>query len=380
MPVAYQSNPVFRAQTTSTPSGKTVGELWIYGVIDEWDENSAKDITKAILSFGDVDEILVHANSPGGYIHEGMAIYRTLVNHSAKVVMEIDFLAASMMSAIAMAGDEIRIAESGWFMVHAPSSGVTGTADDMVKVAEYLESLYDSILDVYAARTSIDKDKLREMCDEETWINSHDAIELGFADSIMPNKTKPDAKVVSLMATANLNNFRNAPPEVVAMFSQKKRKVQNTMPTTTADKPQEPIACTIAEVKSLCKGVDDAFVLAQVEAGHTKAEVLQNYADFLQAKQDSIEEEKKKAATAKNTATGVDGLSVGKPSSPGRQDGNVATAEAQWNDAVSEEMKTKNVTRPIACRRIATMFPRLHSEFVADRNKRVKEMQEAKQR
>src|ERR1700722_3843695 len=101
-------------------------EMYIYDVIGEdwWTGGgiTAVDVTKQLDDAGPLDKIIVRINSPGGDVFDGMAIYNALVRNSARVVVEIDCLAASAASFIAMAGEEINMAENAFMMIHRGQS------------------------------------------------------------------------------------------------------------------------------------------------------------------------------------------------------------------------------------------------------------------
>src|SRR3954466_2770789 len=78
-----------------------------------------------------VETLNVHINSQGGSVFEGFAIYNGLKTHPAKVIIHVDALAASIASVIAMAGEEIVMAENAMMMIHRPSAGVEGSAEDI---------------------------------------------------------------------------------------------------------------------------------------------------------------------------------------------------------------------------------------------------------
>jgi len=122
--------------------------------------------------------------SPGGYIDEGVQIYNALRKHPARVVVHIDSLAASIASVIAMAGDEIHMAENAMMMIHDPWSGVMGNADDMRKQADVLDKLKASIVLTYAKRTGMNSSEIESLMTEETWMSAADAFEKGFIDVV----------------------------------------------------------------------------------------------------------------------------------------------------------------------------------------------------
>lgn len=186
-------------------------ELMIYGDIGGgwFDEGiTAKGITDQIDAL-DVDTLNVRINSGGGLVFEGIAIYNAIVRHPANVVIHIDGIAASIASVIAMAGDEIRIAEGAHIMIHKPWSFAMGDAEAMRKEADILDKLEAGIVDIYAARTSSKRSDLETWVGAETWFLGQEAVDAGFADEMVPAKKKKPAN------SALLNLFRNTPQNLI---------------------------------------------------------------------------------------------------------------------------------------------------------------------
>lgn len=157
-----------------------VGESWFGGV-------TAKQFAADLRALGSVQTIDVRINSAGGDVFDGLAIYRQLVDHSARVICHIDGLAASIASVIAMAGDEIRISEAGFVMIHDAWGFAVGNAADMRQMADLLDTTSGSITDVYVARTQGERASIRSWMEDETWFTGAEAIEHGFADSMDAN-------------------------------------------------------------------------------------------------------------------------------------------------------------------------------------------------
>lgn len=165
-------------------------DVYIYGDIGGWwDGIQPDDIAREIAAL-DVATLNVHVNSPGGIVFDGIAIYNAFAAHSANVVMHIEGIAASIASVIVMAGDEIRIGESANMMIHKPWSFMIGDADDMRTEADILDSLEQSIVDIYTARTDNDADQVKAWLKAETWFRGQQAVDNSFADTITPNKKK----------------------------------------------------------------------------------------------------------------------------------------------------------------------------------------------
>jgi ATP-dependent Clp protease protease subunit len=157
-----------------------VGSSWFGGV-------SALDFAEALRALGSVKTINVRINSYGGDVFDGLAIYRQLVDHSAKIVTHIDGVAASIASVIAMAGNEIRVAEAGFVMIHNAWGVGIGEAKDMRQMADTLDACTGSVTDVYAARTKNTPATLKAWMDAETWFNGKDAVANGFATELAEN-------------------------------------------------------------------------------------------------------------------------------------------------------------------------------------------------
>lgn len=147
---------------------------------------TAKRISAALRAIGKND-VVVNVNSPGGDYFEGLAIYNMLREHPAKVTVKVLGIAASAASVIAMAGDEIQIARAGFLMIHNTWVIAMGDRHQLRDVADWLEPFDQSAIDIYAARTGLSDGELGKMLDRETWIGGSDAVDKGFADSLLPS-------------------------------------------------------------------------------------------------------------------------------------------------------------------------------------------------
>lgn len=186
-------------------------DVYIYGDIGGWwDGIQPDEIAKEIAEL-DVATLNVHVNSPGGIVFDGIAIYNAFASHSANVVMHIEGIAASIASVIVMAGDEIRIGESANMMIHKPWSFMIGDADDMRAEAEILDSLEQSIVDIYTARTENDEDQVKNWLKAETWFRGQQAVDNSFADSMVPNKKKEKKAAKSKL----LDLFQHTPSDLI---------------------------------------------------------------------------------------------------------------------------------------------------------------------
>jgi ATP-dependent Clp protease protease subunit len=166
----------------------TVGEIWLYGPIGaDWfgEGVSAAKFKDDLRALGDVKTIDLRINSDGGLVTDARAMHTLLVEHPAKIITHIDGIAASAASFVALAGEEIIIAEGGFFMIHNARGGCYGEAKDMRQTAQVLELVNGTIRDTYAARTKQTTAQVQKWMDAETWFTGREAVEHGFADRIV---------------------------------------------------------------------------------------------------------------------------------------------------------------------------------------------------
>jgi ATP-dependent Clp protease, protease subunit len=168
---------------------KNSAELTLYGDISDYswwgDEVTPQQFADDLKALGDVDEISVRINSGGGDVFAGLAIHNMLKRHKAKVTVYVDGLAASIASIIAMAGDKVVMPKGSMMMVHNPWTSVWGgDAEDFRHTADVLDKIRDSLVDVYAEKTKLDKEEIKALLDAETWLTAEDAVAKGFADEI----------------------------------------------------------------------------------------------------------------------------------------------------------------------------------------------------
>ena len=143
----------------------------------------------------------LHLNCVGGDVFEGMAIYNVIKKRKAKTTVYIEGIAASMGSVIALAADEVVMAENSLFMIHNAFGGAMGEADEMRKTAAVLDKISNEIADIYTKKTNLPFGRIKEMMDEETWLNADEAFELGFVDSI--------SDAIKVAAKYDISKFKN---------------------------------------------------------------------------------------------------------------------------------------------------------------------------
>ncbi|WP_333743827.1 head maturation protease, ClpP-related [Streptomyces ardesiacus] len=156
-------------------------EVMLYDEVGGWFGATADEFI-ADLRGVTAPRMRLRINSPGGSVFEGIAIANALRAHPASVTVQVDGIAASIASVIAMAGDRIEMAPNSMLMIHDASGVCMGNAADMEEMAELLDLISDNIADAYAARAGGTREEWRARMQAETWYLPEDAVDQGLAD------------------------------------------------------------------------------------------------------------------------------------------------------------------------------------------------------
>jgi ATP-dependent Clp endopeptidase proteolytic subunit ClpP len=348
-----------------------VAEITIYDTIDRYWGISAKSIYDQLKELGEVEDIILRLNSNGGSVIEGTAIYNLLKQHSARVTVKIDGLAASMASIVAMAGDDIEIGEGAYLMIHDPLGCICGDSDDMRDMADLLDKMRDQFVGIYARRTSQSEEQIKEWMKAETWMTAEEAVKNRFADRAV------DGLKVAAMAPVGL--FEHPPQALLESRHNTKDEVK-IMPENTTPKP-----ATLPELKACCPGADAEFLIKQMEAQATTADASKAWMGELQRRSEAEAQARKEAEEAKAEAEkqladakaeaektktsgkpGVEALGGGS----GKSDGGSGDPIAEFEDAVDEKVKT-GMDRPSAIKAVVKNHPELHASYVEAHNRNV---------
>ena len=141
--------------------------------------------------YAEEGDITLWVNSPGGNVFAAAEIYTMLRDYPGSVTVRIASIAASAASVVAMAGNLVQISPTGMLMVHDPSTIAMGNARDMEKAISTLNEVKESIINAYAFKTGLSRNRISKLMSDETWLNAKKAVELGFADEILFEAKKP---------------------------------------------------------------------------------------------------------------------------------------------------------------------------------------------
>lgn len=143
--------------------------------------------------YSEEGDITLWVNSPGGNVFAAAEIYTMLRDYPGNVTVRIASIAASAASVVAMAGNVVQMSPTALIMIHDPSTIAMGNAKDMEKAITTLNEVKESIINAYAFKTGLSRNRISKLMSDETWLNAKKAIELGFADVILfEDKPKDD--------------------------------------------------------------------------------------------------------------------------------------------------------------------------------------------
>ena len=280
-----------RAETTNLPLAQTKREIWKVEAraakqleVDLYDDIggiallgggvTAGSVRAALKGQGEKD-VLCRIHSAGGIVTEGLAIYNLFKQHRGKVVCRVDSLAGSIASVIAMAGDELEMAEHSYLMIHNPFGMVQGGASELRSQANLLESMREQMVDIYCAKSGRARDEIGKLMDEETWMTAREALAFGFANRVItdsgaklaahvdlskfaktPESMRPAASVrVSLGEIQITPNPGTSPQSIADAVQKALGELSTTNPTDAAPVAPEtqeiPMAMTEEETKKL---------------------------------------------------------------------------------------------------------------------------------
>ncbi len=170
--------------------------VYIYDEIGYWGTTAAQFIED--LNGVSAPKLTVHINSPGGEVWDGIAIHSALMASKAYVTVEIDGLAASAASFIAMAGDNIRMARNATMMLHDASGMQWGNATAMRAEADLLDKVTRNIADIYSLQAGGTADEwFAKLDNQEHWYTGQEALAAGLVDELSNMPDEPADKAPS---------------------------------------------------------------------------------------------------------------------------------------------------------------------------------------
>lgn len=210
---------------------------------------TATRVAGLLRYIGADQDVTVNINSPGGDMFEGLAIYNLLREHKGEVTTKIMGVAASAASVVALGGDKVEIARAGFLMIHNAWILVAGNRNDLRSYADYLEPFDKAMADIYSARSGMPIEEAQALMDAESWIGGSEAIEMGFADSLLAADqiSRDDSESASAAAKLDRALAKTGMPR-----TERRKLLQEIKGTPSAAEEQEDMPSAVSdELKTL---------------------------------------------------------------------------------------------------------------------------------
>lgn len=195
-----------------------MNEILIYGEIGCWGDNSSHGLIRSLAGFPTGEAVTVRINSLGGDVIEALAMYHILKSEKRVIVCQVDGVAASAGSIIAMGGNTLVMASIARLMIHLPSVSAQGDWKHLTEYAALLKSFAETMAKIYAAKTGKTEEEVVEgwlQPSTEKWFTADEAVAAGLADSIINSD-------ISIAATASAKAVFNSISKLTKIPDMKK--------------------------------------------------------------------------------------------------------------------------------------------------------------
>ena len=169
-------------------------EIYLFGSVDESMASQAILAIRRLDSIG-TDNITLIIQSDGGDEGSGWAIYDALRLARCKIVGQCYGVCMSIMALILQACDTRLLAPNCRFMIHDGNTDY-GPASlrevrTLLKEENILTQMYYEGL---AEKSELSVDKVKKLCEDESYMDANVAVGYGFADAILGQTKKRKGK------------------------------------------------------------------------------------------------------------------------------------------------------------------------------------------
>lgn len=263
-------------------------DFYVYGAIVgggsdwKWDDADVcfEDMRNALADCPDGSTLNMYINSPGGDVITTQGIKAMLErakDRNVTINAYIDGLAASCASWLAFVADNVYIYQQSLYMIHKPSCGCWGNADDMQKEIEILDKIEnDVIIPLYMknAKDGIVEEDFRNYMKNETWFTSSELLEVFDNITLLEDKKK-----ISCCVDKDVfKNYKHVPDNIKEMLERMDESMSKISDLFTDDDIKD-------EVK------DEEVEDTEIENEESKDEKVEEEKDE-ESKDEEVEDEK----------------------------------------------------------------------------------------
>lgn len=161
---------------------------------EQVDENTASLIVAQLLFLESEDpekDISFYINSPGGVITAGMAIYDTMQYIRCDVSTICIGMAASMGAFLLSSGTKGKrfALPNAEIMIHQPSGGMQGQAEDMKIHAEWILKTREKLNRILVSNTGQPIEVIERDTDRDHFMGAEEAMAYGIVDKVIAERS-----------------------------------------------------------------------------------------------------------------------------------------------------------------------------------------------
>ena len=156
------------------------------------DDEKASVIVAQMLFLSNSDpksDVHFYINSPGGSVSAVMAVFDTMQRMRCDVATYCVGMAADVSAVLLLGGRKGKryLLPNARVLLHQPLIGgvIEGSATDLAIEAEEIVRTRQRLYEIIAAGTGRELATIEKDCDRNKWLDAHEAIEYGIADTIL---------------------------------------------------------------------------------------------------------------------------------------------------------------------------------------------------
>lgn len=264
------------------PVGRNIGPGYIDWESWEYMEGFTVDDIRMHLRSAEYDGIQVtgillqFGICYGGLTSHAMEIHNYLRGLAIPVRAHVLSMTASSGTIVALAADEVILEHTAQWMVHRPlypEGTYSQRSEDLRADADRIDRDEQSMIDIYAARTSRSEDEIRELIKVDRFMSATEAKAFGFVDTVNPLSAKAKAPSAA-QAQARLKNFKQAvaraDKHAITLRTAKPTPKAKTKAATPATTPR-PMAKKVIPISAAARAAAKPAALSPQQKANANA-------------------------------------------------------------------------------------------------------------
>lgn len=269
-----------------------------YDDVDYWSVNDFINEFHYLEEYIEPSEIVIHINSAGGSVIDGISIFAIIQNCKIKTKTINDGLAASMGSIIWSAGKEIYMKDYSLLMIHNPFN--PNTKDDN---NDAIDAFKKQLALIYQKRFGLSEDRVSAIMNGEegkdgTWFTASDAVKEGF---LQENHVIATSEAERTEVTAKINGISDLKEiaHIMASIKTEPTVPQNNIHNNKSNTMEKEFMLVAAQLGMSSDKATEVNVQARIK------ELLAKESSFNGVK-DELDSVKSQIVELKATITGKD--------------------------------------------------------------------------